>query len=212
MLRSATLLAFCCLLLRAQEPPRPGPPPPAAPRPDRPPLLDDGLLDPAWFGTNVPFTQTEAVDYFWSRPGLNLRGHTLFLQPWEAPAPLQSDRNAGDQARSVEMTNRFPGILWGALSGLLYGKVKVSHTEGDLALVGRFVDVGAGSKRVQWLQLFGSGESATWDLKIVDLHTGELLLAAHHRTYTRGVKDTLPDRLQAWSGSFATLLAARAAR
>ncbi len=212
MLRSAAAFTACCFLLRAQEPHRPGVPPSQAIRPAPDPRLDDGLLDPAWFGSSVPFSQTDAVDYFWSKAGLDLAGHTLFLQPWEAPAPLQPDRGAPDQARSLEMTNRFPGMLWGALTGRLYGQVKVSHTEGDLALVGRFVDVGAGSSKVRRLQLFGTGESATWDLKIVDLRTGELVLAAHHRTYTRGVKDTLPDRLQAWSSTFAALLSTQALR
>ncbi len=212
MLRTVAFLAAACLLPGVQELPQPAAPPPAAPRSDPGPLLDDGLLDPAWFGTSVPFTQTKTVDYFWSRPGLDLTGRILLLKPWDPPVQLHGDRKAEDQARSVEMTNRFPGMLWGALSGRLYGKAKVSHTEGDLVLIGRFVDVGAGSKKVRWLQLFGSGESATWDLKIVDLRTGELVLAAHHRAYTRGVKDTLPDRLQAWSGTFATLLATRAVK
>lgn len=221
MPRFVVLLTALCLAAGAQQPPQPAtgptPPPPTlaptapsfSPPPASAALLDDGQLDPRWFEAEIAFSQDNEVDYFWCKPGLDLTGHTLLLKDWEAPVMLHADRGPHDKARAVEITNLFPDMLWGGLSGVLYGKVAVSGTVGDLALVGRFVDVGAGSTKARLVQVFGSGESATWDLKIVDVQTGELLLAAHHRVCTKGVGNTLRDRLKAWSVTFGNRLLTR---
>ena len=64
---------------------------------------------------------------------------------------LKPGRDGKDNAKATALTDSFPGMLRGALSGAFNGKAKVSRTEGDLELLGRFVDVNAGSKAAKWL-------------------------------------------------------------
>jgi hypothetical protein len=177
------------------------------------PLLDEGLLDPAWFGDGISFTKSDDVDYYWIKPGLNLAGHILFMKPWEDPAMLRKGRDGKDNAKATEITDSFPGMLRGALTGAFNGKAKVSRTEGDLTLVGRFVDANAGSKAAKWLVGFGAGsETATWDLKVVDTKTGDILLAVHHRAISGTAMSNIQDKLVKWADKFATFVAAQALR
>jgi len=235
MSRSAALLAALCLGLGAQEPPKPEPtpvpvaaepmpapatPPAPAPAPApapspapavKAPLLDEGLLDPAWFGNGITFTKGDDVDYFWSKPGLDLTGRVIHMKPWEDPAMLRKGRDGKDNAKATEITDSFPGMLRGALTGAFNGKAKVSRTEGDLVLMGRFVDANAGSKAAKWLIGLGAGsETATWDLKILDPRTGEVLLAVHHRAISGTAMSNIQDKLVKWADKFATFVAARA--
>jgi hypothetical protein len=175
------------------------------------PLLDDGLLDPSWFGDNIAFTKGDEVDFFWIKPGLDLTGRTLFMKPWEDPAMLKKGRDGKDNAKATEITDSFPGMLRGALSGAFNGKTKVSRNEGDLTLTGRFVDANAGSKAAKWLIGLGAGsESATWDLKILDPKSGEVLLAVHHRAISGTAMSNIQDKLVKWADKFATFVATRA--
>jgi hypothetical protein len=187
--------------------PAPTPAKPAAPLP----LADNGLLDPAWFGGPVTFTKGDDVDYFWIKPGLDLAGHTIVMKPWDDPVILQKGRDGKDNAKAAELTDSFPGMLRGALTGAFNGKAKVSRTDGDLALTGRFVDANAGSKAAKWLIGFGAGsETATWDLKLVDQRSGELLMAIHHRAVSGTAMSNIQDKLVKWADKFATFVAGRA--
>jgi hypothetical protein len=193
----------------------PAPVPAAAPvsKPVMPraPLQDEGLLDPAWFGDGITFTKSEDVDFYWVKPGLDLSGRTLLMKPWEDPAMLRQGRDGKDNAKATELTDSFPGMLRGALTGAFNGKAKVSRTEGDLTLIGRFVDVNAGSKAAKFWLGFGAGsETATWDLKIVDPRTGDLLLAIHHRAISGSAMTNIQDKLVKWADKFAIFMAANA--
>lgn len=233
MSRTILMLALLCPGLGAQEPPKPEPTPAAvvaepapapvavpaatptpAPAPAsavKAPLLDEGLLDPAWFGNGITFTKGDDVDYFWSKPGLDLTGRIIHMKPWEDPAMLRKGRDGKDNAKATEITDSFPGMLRGALTGAFNGKAKVSRTEGDLVLMGRFVDANAGSKAAKWLIGLGAGsETATWDLKILDPKTGEVLLAVHHRAISGTAMSNIQDKLVKWADKFATFVAARA--
>jgi hypothetical protein len=235
MSRSLALLLCASLGAFAQEPPKPEAMPPAQPpatplpkatpepKPDpapapkaalpKAPLLDDGLLDPSWFGESPTFAKGEDVDFFWIKPGLDLGGHSIFMKPWEDPVMLRKGRDGKDNAKATELTDSFPGMLRGALTGAVNGKAKFSRTEGDLVLVGRFVDANAGSKAAKWLIGMGAGsETATWDLKVVDPKTGELLLAVHHRVISGTAMSTIQDKLVKWADKFATFLATRAVK
>lgn len=161
----ALLLALSLTLgLVAQEAPRPetspAPPQPTteavAPAPAAPvaapatprkvlPLLDEGLLDPNWFGPEVTFTKHDEVDFFWIKPGLDLTGRTLLMKPWDDPAMLKKGRDGKDNAKATALTDTLPATLRGALSGALNGKAKVSRNEGDVEVVGRIADCNAGS-------------------------------------------------------------------
>ena len=235
MPRALAVLLGSALLLSAQEAPKPEPasttpaapalvPAPAAlpavvpvPTPaakaavPKAPLQDDGLLDPAWFGDGITFTKGDNVDYFWIKPGLDLSGHTVFMKPWEDPAMLRKGRDGKDNAKATEITDSFPGMLRGALAGAFNGKAKVSRSDGDLVLVGRFVDANAGSKAAKWLIGLGAGsETATWDLKILEPKTGEILLAVHHRSISGTAMSNIQDKLVKWADKFASFVAAQA--
>lgn len=231
MSRVLTLILGSALCLAAQEPVKPETPPapvvttpvtpaPAAeqapiPAPKAPApkaaLLDDGLLDPSWFGEGITFAKGDDVDYAWVKPGLDLSGRVLFMKPWEDPAMLRKGRDGKDNAKATELTDSFPGMLRGALTGAFNGRAKVSRTEGDLILVGRFVDANAGSKAAKWLIGLGAGsETATWDLKVLDSKTGELLLAIHHRSISGTAMSNIQDKLVKWADKFATFVASRA--
>lgn len=236
MFRPIPMAALLCLSLAAQETPKPeptpqpspapatavvpavapapapAPPPASASKPAAPnaPLQDDGLLDPSWFGDAATFSKGSDVDFFWVKPGLDLSGHVLFMKPWEDPAMLRKGRDGKDNAKATEITDSFPGMLRGALTGAFNGKAKVSRNEGDLTLVGRFVDANAGSKAAKWLIGLGAGsETATWDLKIVDAKSGELLMAVHHRAISGTAMSNIQDKLVKWADKFATFVAAQ---
>lgn len=210
MPRALILLMGSALCLGAQEPPAAAPAAAIAAAP-KATLQDDGLLDPSWFGEAVAFTKGDDVDYFWIKPGLDLTGRTLHMKPWEDPAMLRKGRDGKDNAKATELTDSFPGMLRGALTGAFNGRAKVSRTEGDLTLIGRFVDANAGSKAAKWLIGLGAGsETATWDLKVVDPKTGELLLAVHHRAVSGTAMSTIQDKLVKWADKFATFTATRA--
>lgn len=220
MLRASALLLCTFLAAWAQETPSPVPAP-AAPTMAQPalapaakaPLLDEGLLDPAWFGSALAFTKGDDVDFFWIKPGLDLTGRTVHMKPWEDPVMLRKGRDGKDNAKATEITDTFPGMLRGALTGAFNGKAKVSRTEGDLTLIGRFVDANAGSKAAKWLIGLGAGsETATWDLKILDPKSGEVLLAVHHRAISLTAMSNIQDKLVKWSDKFATFVGAQATK
>ena len=193
----------------------PAPAPAPAPKPAAPkaPLQDDGLLDPSWFGEGITFTKGDDVDYFWIKPGLDLTGRVIAMKPWEDPAMLRKGRDGKDNAKATELTDSFPGMLRGALTGAFNGKAKVSRTEGDLTLIGRFVDANAGSKVAKFLIGLGAGsETATWDLKILDPKSGEVLMAVHHRAISGTAMSNIQDKLVKWADKFATFVANRAVK
>jgi len=174
-------------------------------------LLDDGLLDPSWFGTNITFTKGSDIDYYWMKPGFNLNDRIVYMKQWEDPTMLKKGRDGKDNAKATELTDSFPGMLRGAITGALSGKAKASRSEGDIVLTGRFVDANAGSKAAKWLIGLGAGsETATWDLKFMDVKTGELLLAIHHRSISGTAMSSINDKLVKWADKFASFLAANA--
>lgn len=172
--------------------------------------LDEGLLDPAWFGEGISFAKSDDVDFFWMKPGLDLNGRTIQMKAWDDPAMLKPKRDGKDNAVATRLTDAFPGILRGAIAGALTGKVKISRNEGDLDLVGRFVDANAGSRAAKFLVGWGAGsETATWDLKILDPKTKEVLLAIHHRCISGTALSTIDDKLVKWADKFAQFMAQR---
>jgi hypothetical protein len=172
------------------------------------PLLDEGLLDPNWFGTEITFAKNDEVDFYWIKPGLDLTGRGLLMKPWEDPTMLRKDRDGKDNAKATTLTDTIPATLRGAISGALNGKVKVSRTEGDLEVVGRVVDCNAGSKAAKFLVGMGAGqENVTFDIKIVDPKTKELLAAFHHRTISGTYLSSIESKLVKWADKFGQFLA-----
>jgi hypothetical protein len=166
------------------------------------PPLDKGLLDAAWFGPeNLELRTTSDFDYLWVKPGVTIQGRTLHIAPWEDPVFLSSEkkRDAKDGAKASELTEIMPGRLRGALVTSLSGFARVSREEGDIKVVGRFVDCNAGSKAAKWIVGMGAGSAtATWDMKLLDSATGELLVAMHHRVISGTAMSEIDDKIIKW--------------
>ncbi len=171
--------------------------------------LDDGLLDPSWFGGPAEFRTTAEIDYLWVKPGFSLAGRTLHVQAWDDPQFLAANkkRDAKDSAKASELTDLMPSRLFGGLSQSLDGVAKVSKREGDLILTGRIVDCNAGSKAAKWLVGLGAGSAgATWDIKIVDASSKELLVAIHHRAISATAMSEIDDKVIKWTEKFGGVL------
>jgi hypothetical protein len=163
--------------------------------------LDHGRLDSAWFGPDAVFMPSKALGYQWLRPGLLLQHRSLRLKAWEPAAWLLGKRATKDEV----LVGRFEGTLVSDLAkGLkrgLKGSVPVSLTEGDVLLVGRVVDaVGEADDGLS----FG-GVSLSFDLKLVDGDTGDLL-GAFHTTLSGSNPDALSILYAQWCQDLGRLL------
>ena len=71
-------------------------------------------------------------------------------------------------------------------------------------LVGRLVDSNAGSMNAKFFVWMGAGSStATWDMKLVDAISGELVLAVHHRAVSGSALTEVQDKIEKWCRRFA---------
>lgn len=200
------------LPLGAQEPLTQVPPLPPKSSVDFGPDLDGLLLQPRWFGQPVPFAKAEGNDFFWIKPGLNLSGKTLSLLHWETPPMLQVGRKQKDRDKAESVSQELSLGLRGDLEAAFGTKAKIERSApGDFELIGRVVD--ANEPNTFTKLAFGAYggrdnlENATWDIKIIDTRTKELVLALHHRTVRVNALGALGTKLKAWSKDFATILA-----
>jgi hypothetical protein len=132
------------------------------------------------------------------------------MKPWDDPTMLRKDRDGKDNAKATTLTDSIPATLRGAISGALKDKVRVSRSEGDLEVIGRVVDCNAGSKAAKFLVGMGAGqENVTFDIKIVDAKTKELLAAFHHRTISGTYLSSIESKLLKWADKFGQFLAQR---
>ena len=165
--------------------------------------LDGGLLDPAWFGSAAHFKAIPRQGFEWVRPGLVLQGRTLRIQPWDSPAWLGRAREGRDRAF---VGDQKAALLDGLADGLqkgLAGIARVSRTEGDVLVEGRVVDAAGESPDAQ----FSGVASLTFDLKLVDAVSGELLAAFHHTLVGEGEREAM-GRYGPWCADLARRLAA----
>lgn len=227
MLTRATLAVLVALPFQAQEPapaPKPAevaapgqvapavqPPAPAQAVPAAPapagsapgPLLDQGLLDPAYFKLDgALLKETKLADFFWAKPELNLKGRSLKVA-WEEPHWLNQDNDKLDLEVGAWFTKLIPEALSKALGATLGGDVTVSSAAGDLLLTGRIVHLNA--RGSGWSM---SKEMMSFDLKILDAKSGETVLAIHHRFLCymagfRGKGHDLEPRIPKFAAEFA---------
>jgi len=139
------------------------------------PRLDEGRLDPAWFGPSAAFQASKALGFQWLRPGLDLRRRSLRLKAWEPPVWLLGKRALKDEVLAGRFEAKMVPDLAKGLKRGLKGAIPVSLTDGDVILVGRMVDaVGEADDGISFGRV-----SLSFDLKMVDGDTGELLGAFH---------------------------------
>lgn len=142
----------------------------------QPAALDQGRLDPAWFGTTVVFQPSKRVAFQWLNPGFALHGRTIHVQEWEAPAWLGRKRGDQDRKWLLQLGGTIQALLEAGLRKGLGGQARVSRQEGDLLLVGRAVDACGPDDS----GTFSGAISLTCDLKLVDAASGEVLAGFHH--------------------------------
>lgn len=184
LIRPLLLSIFACLTLAPAVPAQ---------------TLDEGLLDTSWFGGAGEWRQAGELDYLWVRDGFSVEGMTVHVADWEEPTFLGKDRDTKDRARAFELTENMPQWLRGALSSALSGTAEVSTEGGDLRLEGRFVDVNAGSNAAKWLVGFGAGSAnATWDMRFVDVDSGEVVAGIHHRSVSGTNMSDIDDKVVKW--------------
>jgi hypothetical protein len=161
--------------------------------------LDEGKLDPTWFGEIGELRTTEEIDYLWVADGFSIAGKKIRVAPWEEPLWLAEKRDAKDAAQAEELTERMPSLIKGALKSSLDGKAEVVSEGGDLVLTGRFVDVSAGSKAAKWLVGMGAGSAfGTFDVKLADAASGRTVAAIHHRVISGTTMSDLDDKVVKW--------------
>jgi hypothetical protein len=120
----------------------------------------------------------------------------LRVKEWEAPHFMgEAQRDAEERQFAERLTRSLPRQWHAQLGKQLKGIAQVSPDEGDLLVTGRIVDC---QKPVGYSFFIFSG--ITFDLKITDAASGELLLAFHNRKMAG--RDLEEDEL-AWVKDFA---------
>ena len=164
--------------------------------------LDEGRLDPTWFGAGTVFQPSKALGFQWLKPGLDLRGRKLRLKAWEPTAWLLGKRNLKDERLLVNVEKMLPTELERRLLRGLKGALLVSHAEGDLILVGRVVDaVGEGEDSMSMVR-----SALSFDVKLVDGDSGELL-GAFHETLSGQGNEAISGQFGRWCEDLGRLLA-----
>lgn len=167
--------------------------------------LDQGRLDPTWFGAAAAFQSSEPLGFQWAKPGLNLRSRSLRLAPWQPAVwlggrPARKDRDFLEQIQSTLAAELLKGLQSG-----LKGTLPVATAEGDVLVTLRVVDaVGIEDNYMAMGSL-----SVTIDLKVVDGDTGELL-AAFHDTHRGPSPEAVALQFRGWSGRLGQVLAGAA--
>jgi hypothetical protein len=167
-------------------------------------VLDDGQLLESWFGVPVTFTHKDDIDFIWMKPGLNLAGRQIWIHSWEKPLILKDGRDEKDLKQASELTYMFPLLLRNTLGPAFGSRVSLSGSRGDLTLIGRLVDSNAGSMNAKFFVWMGAGSStATWDIKLIDSTSNELVLAVHHRAVSGSAFTEVQDKIEKWCRRFA---------
>jgi hypothetical protein len=174
------------------------------------PVMDEGTLDPAWFGGEREFREADEIDYLWVRPGFDLGGKKVRFAEWEAPewrGEKAAERDTKDKRMANDLTRNLPEIFTEAFQNGLAGSVTVVTAGGDVKIFGRIVDCSGGSAAAKfWVGMGAGSGNTTFDLKFVDAKTGELLAALHHRVVSGSNLSTTDSKLVKWIDEFAERL------
>lgn len=220
-------LLSCLLLVQA---PQPAPPTPAAPvsapvtvtsaappLPQPPPVPvtkveDGGLLEHAYFGAVLPFTPREGVDALWIKDGLSLKGKRITYGTWETRI-LKAGRQERDLQRAADLARLIPDALMPQLRAAFQGIAdwQLGGT-GEYRFEARIVDANVPNQASKlvfgWLGGKDNLENVTWDMKLVDVATGETVLAFHHRMVKVNTLGSLDSSLRTWAEAFPKRLVA----
>lgn len=169
--------------------------------------LDEGRLDPAWFGSGLEFREVDEIDYLWVRDGFALDGKKLRFAPWPEPEFLgakASERDTKDERLADEMNATMHRVFAEAFANAFEKRIEVVEAGEEIRVDGRIVDCSTGAVAAKLLVGFGAGAgSTTVDLKLVDAATGDLLLAIHHRSVSGTHWSTTDSKFVDWADEMA---------
>ena len=169
-------------------------------------VLDDGRLDPSWFGAGVVFQPSKVLGFQWLKPNLDLRNRSLRLRAWEPAAWVQGPREVKDQTFLARVAPGLPAELERGVKRGLKGALPVSATLGDVVLVGRVADaLGTDDDYMSVRPM-----TLSFDLKLIDGDSGEVL-AAFHDTLTGPNTDAISYHFGRWCEAVGRALAAATA-
>lgn len=164
--------------------------------------LDEGKLDPAWFGSGMEFREADEFDYLWVKPGFSFDGKRVEFSAWQEPAfrgEKAGERDTKDKRLANDLTGRLPGIFADAFRNAFGGRVEVVDSSGAIQAVGRIVDCSTGSAAAKfWVGMGAGSGSTTLDLKFVDRTSGEVVVAIHHRVLSGTTLSTTDSKLIDW--------------
>ena len=177
----------------------PPPPHPPVPAPQAP------AASPDWEGLGQLRPVSGPVDKAWARPGLDLKGRTLWVADWEAPA-LPAEVDAHSRLVAWWISRRSPAWLYGALAFHGDRGFRLARDRGDLRLEGRVVhldqpDTGRFSTAFAGALSLGLATQAegTLQLRLKDARTGETLaLVEQHLVSFQMASDGIPYKAFKW--------------
>lgn len=174
-------------------------------------MLDEGKLDTSWYGDDREFRKADEIDYLWVQPGFSLSGKKVHFAEWMEPQLLgekAGERDAKDKRLANNLTGDMPEIFAEAFRNGLAGTVTVVKSGGDVKVVGRIVDCTEGSAAAKfWVGMGAGSGNTTFDMKFIDVKSGELVAAIHHRVVSGSNLSTTDSKFIKWVDEFAERLA-----
>ena len=174
-------------------------------------MLDEGKLDTSWYGDDREFRKADEIDYLWVQPGFSLAGKKVHFAEWMEPQLLgekAGERDAKDKRLAANLTGDMPEIFAEAFRNGLAGTVTVVKSGGDVKVVGRIVDCTEGSAAAKfWVGMGAGSGNTTFDMKFIDVKSGELVAAIHHRVVSGSNLSTTDSKFVKWVDEFADRLA-----
>ncbi len=173
-------------------------------------MLDEGKLDTSWYGDDREFRKADEIDYLWVQPGFSLAGKKVQFAEWMEPQLLgekAGERDAKDKRLAGNLTGDMPEIFAEAFRNGLAGTVTVVKSGGDVKVVGRIVDCTEGSAAAKfWVGMGAGSGNTTFDMKFIDVKSGELVAAIHHRVVSGSNLSTTDSKFVKWVDEFADRL------
>lgn len=216
-----TPLLYCLLLAQAPQPAiheqtvpiqtpaeahKGAPEPIKQPRPVITKVEDNGLLEHEYFGAVIPFTPQGGVDALWIKSGLSLKNKQITCGSWETKV-LKAGRQEKDLQRAADLAKLIPDSLMPQMRLAFQGVAdwQLGGT-GDYRFEARIVDANVPNKASKlvfgWLGGKENLENVTWDMKLVDAKTGDVVLAFHHRMVKVNTLGSLDSSLRDWASAF----------
>lgn len=169
-----------------------------------------GLRHSRWFGAkSLPFQWDATLGEVWAKPNLDLAGRPLHLVRWDPPALGRTPLPPEQQALADRLAERYSGLVREAFASSTPPEPALVR-EG-LILAGRVMRLNPGVRDPQHHVL----DRPAWGIlffKLMDAHTGEILVAVHHRVQSPPSFPALEAACEAAAPALVSFLAQQAKR